>query len=194
MAKRKLHNVSFRRQRKGKTDYKKRLKLLLNGSPRLIIRKSLKRVYVQISEYDEKGDKAILNVSSQNLKNYGWKAGFSNLPSAYLTGLLIGKQASEKGIKELIVDIGLNKSIKGSKIYALLKGTIDAGIKIPCSEEIFPDESRIKGEHIKKYAEELSKDREKYKKVFNEYLKEGFDPTKITESFESVKNKILGEK
>jgi len=194
MAKRKLYNVAFRRQRKGKTDYKKRLKLLLGDKPRLIVRTSLKRMYSQIVEYDEKGDKTILNVSSYNLKKYGWNAGFSNLPSAYLTGLLVGKNAVKKGIKELIPDIGLNKSIKGGKIYALLKGVIDIGVKVPCSEDIFPDENRIKGEHIRKYAEDLSKEQEKFKKVFSEYIKENFDPLKIKENFDIVKNKILGEK
>jgi hypothetical protein len=30
-----------------------------------------------------------------------------------------------------------------------LKGLIDAGIKIECKKEFFPEEDRIKGEHLK---------------------------------------------
>jgi len=194
MAKRKLYNLSFKRKRKGKTEYRGRLKLLLSGKPRLIIRKSLKSISAQVAEYNEKGDKILLCSSSIHLKKYGWKSGFSNLPSAYLTGLLIGKKALNKGIKELIPDIGLNKSVMGTKIYALLKGTKDAGVNLSCSEEIFPKEERIRGEHIKKYAEDLSKDKDQYNKKFSDYIKNNFDPLKITENFETTKNKILGEK
>ena len=194
MANRKLYSISFRRQRKGKTGYKKRLKLLLSGKPRLVIRKSIKQIFVQAVDYDEKGDKILLSCTSYDLKKNGWKAGFNNLPSAYLTGVLMGKKCLEKGIKEMVPDIGLNKSVKGSKMYAVLKGVIDSGVNINCSEEILPPEGRIKGEHIKKYAEILSKDKEKYNAKFGDYIKNNFDPTKITENFEATKNKILGEK
>ena len=193
MAKRKLYNVAFRRQRDGKTDYRKRLKFLLSGKPRLVVRKALKSMYGQIAEYHEKGDKIILSCSSNTLKKYGWNAGFGNLPSAYLTGLLMGKKAMSQGIKELVLDVGLIKSVKGAKIYAFLKGVIDAGINVPHSEDTLPAEDRIRGNHIKKYAESL-KDSEQYSKKFADYLKNNFDPLKLTENFEIVKNKILGEK
>ena len=43
----------FKRKRLGITDYKKRLSLLLSNKPRLVIRKSLKHINVQIIEYKE---------------------------------------------------------------------------------------------------------------------------------------------
>ena len=193
MAKRKLYTVDFRRRRSGKTDYRRRLKMLLSGQPRLIIRKSLKGITVQVGEYDEKGDKIICSVSSRHLVKYGWKVGFSNLPSAYLTGLLIGKVVGEKKISEVVVDIGMHKSVKGAKVYAVVKGVQDAGIAIRCADDVFPAEDRLSGKHIQSYAQALSKDSEQYKKVFSDYLKNDFDPLKITENFTSVKNKILGE-
>ena len=163
------HAVAYRRKRKGLTNYKKRLKLLLANKPRLVIRKSLKNIGAQIIEYNKKGDKVLISAHSSNLDKFGWKMGKSNLPSAYLVGLLVGKKAKEKGINELIMDIGLNKSVKGSRIYALLKGVVDSKIEIPHSGDMLPDESRIKGEHIEKYA---SKSIKKY--------------------FEETRNKILG--
>ena len=39
---------------------------------------------------------------------------------------------------------------KGSRIFASLKGILDAGIDIPHNEEVLPSEERIKGEHIDK--------------------------------------------
>jgi len=36
-----------------------------------------------------------------------------------------------------------------TKIYAFLKGLLDAGLKIKHQEKVFPDENRIKGEHLK---------------------------------------------
>jgi large subunit ribosomal protein L18 len=39
-------------------------------------------------------------------------------------------------------------------MYAFAKGAIDAGLNVPCSEEMFPTEERIKGLHI---SEEVAK-------------------------------------
>ena len=44
-------SLPFRRKRKGKTNYKKRLKLLLSNKPRLVIRPFIKNIIAQIVEY-----------------------------------------------------------------------------------------------------------------------------------------------
>ena len=137
--------MPFRRRREGKTNYKKRLKLLLSKKPRLVVRKSLKYIRAQIVEFDKKGDKTLASAFSRELKKLGWKYACDNLPAAYLTGLLIGKRALEKGISEAVLDMGLYPSTKGSRIYACVKGALDAGLKIPCSEDVLPSEERIKG-------------------------------------------------
>ncbi len=46
------------------------------------------------------------------------------------------------------MDIGLQTPQKGAKIFASLKGIVDAGVEIPHSEDILPSEERIRGEHI----------------------------------------------
>lgn len=161
-----MRRPGFKRKRLGKTDYRKRLKLLLANKPRLVVRKSLKHILAQIVEYGEKGDKVISSAHSAELKKYGWEGNKGNIPTSYLVGLLIGNKAKKEGIKELILDIGLQNSVKGSRVYSLLKGCIDAGLIIPHSKEILPTEDRIKGKHI-----------------------ENFDNNK----FDGVKNKIMGE-
>jgi large subunit ribosomal protein L18 len=152
----------FRRKKEGKTNYKKRLNLLISKKPRLVIRKSLKNIIVQIIEYAPDGDKVIVGANSKELeKKFEWKTGRSNIPAAYLTGYLLGKKANKESIKEAILDLGLNEGAKGGKFYAALKGVLDAGIEIPHSENILPSEERLNGSHI---SEEISKSFEEIKK------------------------------
>jgi len=103
----------------------------------------------------------------------GWQFACDNTPAAYLTGVLIGKRANEKKIKEAVVDLGLYASTKGSRIYAVVKGARDAGLQIAVSEEMLPSEERIAGKHIAAY-EDKFKD--------------------LPKEFERIKEKILGEK
>ena len=187
----KTFNVQFRRKREGKTNYKKRLRLLLAGKPRLVIRPSLRNITVQIVEYHPKGDKIVVSAHSSELDKLGWKFNKGNLPAAYLTGLLAGKKAKDKGLKEIILDIGLNSPIKGARIFACLKGVVDASINVPVSEEILPEENRIKGTHIAKYAELLKNNKEEYSKRFSEYIKLDINPIQIPVVFDEIKNNIL---
>lgn len=187
----KTYNVQFRRKREGKTNYKKRLKLLLAGKPRLVVRPSLKNIIVQIVEYHPEGDRVIVAAYSSELDKLGWKFNKGNIPAAYLTGVLLGQKAKDEGIKQVILDIGLKPSVKGSRIFACLKGAVDAGIDVPFSEDILPKEERIKGGHIAKYAGLLKENKEKYSKRFSEYIKLNVDPSQIPVIFEEIKNKIL---
>ncbi len=148
MARNVIYRVKMRRRREGKTDYRKRLALLKSGKPRAVVRKTLRYIIVQIVEYNEDGDRILVGVNSSHLKKYGWKGSFKNTPAAYLTGFLAGKLALSKGIEEAVLDIGLQSSVKGSRVYAALKGMVDAGLDVPHSEEVYPSEDRIRGEHI----------------------------------------------
>jgi large subunit ribosomal protein L18 len=146
-----IRTIPHRRKRQGKTDYKSRLSLIKSKKHRFVVRKSLKQMIIQAIEYSPKGDNVLFTITSSDLKKLGWKNSTSNIPSAYLTGLLAGKKAKEMKIKEGIFDLGINLSIKGTRIYSALKGLIDSGIKIPFSESIFPSEDRILGKHISNY-------------------------------------------
>ena len=192
MAKGPRYVVKFRRRREGITDYRKRIKLLKSKKPRLVVRKTNKYIIAHIVEFNPKGDKTLIFITSKKLKEFGWKIpSFKNTPAAYLTGLLIGKLALKKGIKEAILDIGRYPSIKGSKLYAVLKGALDAGLKIPHSKEILPSEDRIKGKHIANYMKELLEgDREKLNILFSNYMKANIKPESFEKIFEEVKAKI----
>lgn len=162
-----IYSVKFARKRKGVTDYRKRLKLLISGKPRLVIRKSLNNIIAQIVEYSPEGDKIIASANSTELKKYGWNFNRGNLPAAYLTGLLVGKKAKEAGINEAILDAGCYFPTRGSRIYSAMKGA-KLYINVPSSEEVLPSEERIKGKHIKHIAEDISKEFEKVKSRIEE--------------------------
>ena len=193
MATNRNYTVRYRRKRNGKTDYKTRLKLLLSKKPRLVVRKLNNSIIAQIITYNKKGDNVLVSVTTNDLKKIGWKFHKGNLPSAYLVGLLIGKKAKKLGVKEVIFDLGINKSIHGSTYYASLKGVLDSGLNMPHDEKIIPSKDRISGKHIKDYALLLKKDPKKYNKQFSNYIKLNLNPEDITTNFEEIKNKILSE-
>ncbi|NIO44582.1 MAG: 50S ribosomal protein L18 [Candidatus Aenigmarchaeota archaeon] len=160
----KSYLIHFKRRRKKKTNYKKRLAFLKSGKTRIVIRKSLSNISIQFINFKTKSDETIASANSIELKKMGWsKTG--NIPAAYLTGLLAGKKARDKKIEEAILDLGVQTSTKSSRLYAALKGVLDSGIKVPHSEDILPKEDRIRGKHIS---------------------------GEIEKQFEDIKNKIVG--
>lgn len=140
--------VPFRRRREGKTDYRHRQRLLRSYVPRAVVHMSSKNTYVQFIAYDEKGDKVLASATSKDLTKLGWKASTGNLPAAYLTGYLAGLNALKNDVNEAVFDIGLKPPVKGGKLFAALKGMVDAGVDIPCGEDVFPSEDRLAGKHI----------------------------------------------
>ncbi|RLI54811.1 MAG: 50S ribosomal protein L18, partial [Candidatus Thorarchaeota archaeon] len=128
--------------------YYRRRRLLLSRKPRLVVRKSNTNTIVQVIEANVVGDTTVASAVSSELAAYGWKAGTGNLPAAYLTGLLAGLKAKARGINEAVLDLGLNPPVKGSRIYAALRGAIEAGMEIPHGEDVLPDDDRISGKHI----------------------------------------------
>ena len=189
---RRLTRIPFKRKNQKKTDYKKRLKLLMAKKPRVVVRKSLNNILVQITKFSLDGDKIEVSANSRNLVKLGWKYHRGNVSAAYLTGLLCGVKAKQKNIKEAVLDIGIYPSTKGSVLYASLKGLVDAGLKINHSKEILPSEDKISGKHITDYAQLLLKtNKEKYKKQFSRYIKNQIKPEGISTSVQEVKNLIL---
>jgi len=187
--------VPFRRKREFKTDYRLRYKLLKSGLPFFIVRRSNRYITVSISVPEIGGDKTLFTVSSKILqKKYGWY-GFKNTPAAYLTGLIAGKKALSMGIKKAVINLGMAFTKRASIPFAAAMGARDAGLDVPMGEEALVDESRIRGEHISEYAKMLKESNpDLYKMRFSKYLANGFDPTKIPEKFDEVKEAILGDK
>ncbi len=185
------YRVVFRRRREGKTNYRTRRAFVLSRVPRAVVRLSLKNVTVQVIEAKSIGDKVLVSAHSHELaKSYGLKCNGGNLPSAYLTGLLCGYKALANGVETAILDIGLHLPVKCTRIFAALKGLVDAGLEVPHSEEVLPEESRITGEHIAEYASQLSEEPEVYQQKFSKYLAKKLKPEKLPEHFAKVKDKI----
>lgn len=135
-----------RRRLEAKTDYKARITLLKSGKTRLVVRKTNKYLIAQFVSSDVAQDKVISGVISRDLIAKGWpealKGSLKSIPAAYLTGFLLGKKASSK-VKEAILDMGMQRNIQKSRLYAVLKGAIDAGVKIPHGEEAIPSTEKL---------------------------------------------------
>jgi len=185
--------IPFRRKQEGKTNYKSRIRLLSTSKPRLVVRKSLKNLLLQFVTYVPIGDKVLLSVHSSALKKLGWKGNLNNIPACYLLGLLAGIKAQENNITACILDIGMTPSIKGSCLYAALKGIVDSGMDIPHSDSVFPDEKTIRGETIANFAKQLKGDKEKFAKQFSLCIKNGLDPETLPAHFDDIKKKIRGK-
>lgn len=181
--------VPHRRRREQKTDYRQRLELLKSGRPRFVVRRSLNNTRCQIIEHNPKGDITKAAADTGELEGFGWKGSSGNMPAAYLAGLLCGVRAGRKGIKEAILDIGLLKSMKGSRTYGALKGALDAGLEIPHSEDILPDVKRIAGEHISGFAKQLKG--AEHDRMFSSYLKKKLKPEELPKHFEEVRARVM---
>jgi len=150
--------VPFRRRREGRTDYYKRLKLLLSEKPRMVVRKTNRQIIVQLVEAGMEGDRTLVAAYSSELAGYGYKGAGANTPAAYLTGMLFAKKALNAGYEGAILDIGLNRSSVGARVYAALKGAVKGGFNVPCGEKILPDDDRVRGVHIAEYAPDRAGD------------------------------------
>ena len=61
----------FRRRRQGKTDYRKRLKLIKSGIPRASVRITNTKVMIQIIDFSMKGDLILASATSKQLDGFG---------------------------------------------------------------------------------------------------------------------------
>ncbi|HSA37809.1 MAG TPA: 50S ribosomal protein L18 [Methanoregula sp.] len=143
--------VPFRRRREGKTDYYQRTRLVVSDVPRMVVRKTNRHIIVQLVTAEMDGDRTLVAANSAELEKYGYKGSTSSTPAAYLTGMLFAVKAKKASQDSAILDIGLNRATPGARIFAALKGAVEAGLAIPHGEEILPSDERAKGAHIAAY-------------------------------------------
>lgn len=188
------YRVKFRRRREGKTNYYKRYVYVISKVTRLVVRITNKHIIAQVIKAESKGDVTLVAAHSFELvKKYGWKGYTANTPAAYLVGYLVGLRALKAGIKEVVLDIGLHTPDKGSRVFVVAKGAIDAGLKVPLGEMKF-DMNRIKGAHIAQYATKLENENlDKFKRIFSAYLSKGFNPKDLPGHFDEILNKIRAQ-
>jgi len=149
--------IAKRRRIENKTNYTKRRRLLEGKKPRLVIRKTNKYITIQVIESKLAQDTVKYGVTSKELLEQGWPADKSgslkSLAAAYLTGILFGKKAKSNG--DAILDMGLIRNTKGSRIYAALKGVVDSGFKVRHSPSILPAIELINKENSKVFFDKV---------------------------------------
>jgi len=181
---------------------------------RLIVRFTNKDITCQIAYAKIEGDVIVCAAYAHELPRYGVKVGLTNYAAAYCTGLLVARRLLQKyklgdkyegqtevdgelfevednddgpGAFRCYLDVGLNRTTTGAKIFGALKGAADGGLDIPHSTRRFPgydDESNdfsaevhrnhIFGKNVAEYMKTLSEeDEDAYKKQFSQYIKNG---------------------
>ncbi len=181
-----------RRRREGKTDYRKRKGIVVGRENFVTVSTSSKYVYSQVHKATLSGDITLGSASSSELQGkFGWKGSAKNLPASYLTGFLLGRRCLEKKLSNLVFYSGVGRFVHGSRISSLLKGLRDAGVEIVVSESIFPNDGRVKGEHIRDYSKKLeAEDKNAFKRTFANILSSGFDPREYPAHFEQVRSSL----
>ncbi|MDY6769183.1 MAG: 50S ribosomal protein L18 [Candidatus Nanohaloarchaea archaeon] len=142
------YEVPLKRRREGRTDYGRRLEMLKSGDLRAVVRVSNSHTDIQLIGYGDGGDETVVSASSGDLTRFGWDRHTGNLPAAYLTGVLAGKQAQSEGVDRAVPDLGAEDRKDGSRHYAAVKGMQDAGLDVPADDDVLPTDERAEGGHI----------------------------------------------
>ena len=166
------YQTQFKRRIQGKTDYKARKALIIQdrnkyASPkyRLVVRRTNRRIICQLVYATLKGDRVKCEAQSTELAHYGVKAGLTNYPAAYCTGLLLARRllrdnnldSAHVGVEEAdgqefhiehedlerrpfkaLLDVGLVQTTTGNRVFGALKGAVDGGLYVPHSTKRFP--------------------------------------------------------
>jgi large subunit ribosomal protein L18 len=146
--------IPKKRRLAAKTDYSRRIKLLKSDKPRLVFRRTNKYILAQYILSESAQDTVKKGTSSIELLKYGWPTDMAgslkSITASYLTGYLIGTQITKEKLETPIVDFGMLRMIHKTKTFAFLNGIVDAGVKIECAKENFPEKERIIGKNLKK--------------------------------------------
>jgi len=194
---------------------------------RLVVRLTNRDVICQIAYAKLTGDSILAAAYSHELPRYGLPVGLTNYPACYATGLLLGRRLLKKlnldtkyegkvkadgelfSVEEnadgprpfrALLDVGLARTSTGARIFAALKGALDAGVSVPHSETRFRgynatekkyevEEARgyLFGQHIADYMNELKdEDEDHYNKQFSRYIKHGIDADGLEELYTKV--------
>jgi len=141
---------------------------------RLVVRRTNRKIIVQIIYQTIQGDRVLAQANSTELKRFGIEAGLTNYASAYATGLLVARRLLAelklgdkfKGVENIdgeffdimakeveqrpfkaYLDVGLVRTTTGNRVFGAMKGAVDGGLYVPHNNKRFP------GHHIEKAAE-----------------------------------------
>jgi len=207
-----------------------------NKKYRLVVRFTNSKVICQIMYATIRGDFVVAQASSMELSNFGVPVGLKNYAAAYCTGLLVARRVLKKfgldetfkGKEEIdgedyhvedeendqrpfkcILDVGLQTTAAGHRMWGALKGAVDGGLHIPHTNKKFPGfkpaeekgqdpeydaeahKEKIFGAHVKEYMEMLQEeDPTKYEAHFAKFIAEDIDGEKLEEMYTEAHEKI----
>jgi len=191
---------------------------------RLVVRFTNKNIVCQIAHAKLEGDVVVCAAYSHELPRYGVKVGLTNYAAAYCTGLLLARRLltnlkladiyegqvevdgdeynveSEDGQPAAFrcyLDVGLNRTTTGARVFGALKGAVDGGLEIPHNTTRFPgydEESddfnaevhrgHIFGKNVGEYMSSLAdSDEDAFKRQFSKFIKEGITADTIEEMY-----------
>lgn len=201
---------------------------------RLVVRFTNKDIIAQIVSSQITGDVVLTAAYSHELPRYGIEHGLTNWAAAYATGLLVARRALQKlgldetytGVEEVegefelteavedgprpfkvFLDIGLQRTTTGARVFGVLKGASDGGLYVPHSPNRFPGwdiegeeldaellRKYIFGGHVAEYMEELlDDDEERYKLLFKSYLADEIEADDIEDIYTEAHEKIRAD-
>ena len=201
---------------------------------RLVVRFTNRDIITQIITSEVTGDKVFAAAYSHELKAYGINHGLTNWAAAYATGLLLARRALKKleldedftGVEEadgefslteaaevdgeerrpfkVFLDVGLQRTSTGARVFGAMKGASDGGLYVPHSENRFPgfdietkelDSDTLRryifGGHVAEYMETLADDdEERYKSQFQGYIDEDVEADGLEELYADAHKQI----
>jgi len=203
---------------------------------RLVVRFTNRKVIAQLVYASIIGDHVVTQATSKDLAKFGITVGLKNYAAAYATGLLVARRALKafgldetiKGKEELdgedfhveeedneqrplkaILDVGLQRTCVGARLWGALKGAVDGGLHIPHTNKNFPGfkaaeekgqeseydaeahKDRIFGKHVQEYMEMLQEeDPTKYEAHFSNFISEGKEADGLEEMYTDAFAKI----
>lgn len=201
---------------------------------RLVVRFTNKDIICQIVSSTITGDIVLTAAYSHELPRYGIKHGLTNWAAAYATGLLVARRALQKlgldetyqGVEEVegeyelteavedgprpfkvFLDIGLQRTTTGARVFGALKGASDGGLYVPHSENRFPGwdfeseeldadllRNYIFGGHVSEYMEELADDdEERFSELFKGYLADDIEADGLEDLYASAHEAIRAD-
>lgn len=198
---------------------------------RLVVRISNRYVLCQIISSTIKGDKVLTQATSKELVKYGLPGtfGLKNWTACYATGLLIARRTLKllgldeiyKGQEEIngedfltedaedqkrafkvCLDVGLQTTSTGARVFGALKGALDGGLHIPHSVRRWPaaEKDTVDAEllrkyifagHVGDYMEVMEEDdSELYKTHFSKYIEHDVTNENMEETWQKVYDTI----
>merc|ERR1711957_914450 len=210
-----------------------------NRKYRLVVRFTSRKVICQVMYATIRGDMIVEQATSTELAKFGVPVGLKNYAAAYCTGLLIarrvlkkfGMDGAFKGKEEadgedyhiededneqrplkVILDVGLQTTCVGHRMWGALKGAVDGGLHIPHSNKLFPGykpaedkgvdaeydaeahKEMIFGCHVKEYMEMMQEeDPTKYEAHFAKFIENSIDADKVEDMYTEAHSKIRAD-